>query len=392
MTAVTRPAVAPSTFPSKLPDVGVTIFTRMSQLAAEEGALNLSQGFPDFDAPAALLDRVSHYLHSGMNQYAPMMGLPALRQAISEKVAALYGLSVDPADEVTITSGATEALYCAIAAVVRPGDEVILFEPAYDSYEPVVRLHGGVVRRVVLTGPDFAVDWAEVAALCSERTRLIITNSPHNPTGAVWGPGDLQALEDLVHRTGCYVVADEVYEHIVFDGQRHESVCRYPELFASSFVVSSFGKTYHVTGWKIGYCVAPASLTVEFRKLHQYVTFTSNTPIQCALADFLTEHAEHHQQLGSFYEHKRDRLRAGLAGSRFRLLPCAGTYFQALDYSAISEEEDVRWTERLTREAKLALIPLSVFYAQPPAERLVRVCFAKDDATLDAATELLCQL
>lgn len=354
--------------------------------------MNLSQGFPDFDGPPELLDRVQFYLRDRRNQYAPMTGVPALREAIAAKVAALYGLAVDPDTEVTVTSGATEALYCAIAAVVRPGDEVILFEPAYDSYEPVVRLHGGVVRRVVLEPPAYGVPWEQVAALCSDRTRLIITNTPHNPTGTVWSATDLSLLAALVEQTGCYVLADEVYEHILFDGRRHESVCRYPDLFRSSFMVSSFGKTYHVTGWKIGYCVAPAGLSAEFRKLHQYVTFTSNTPVQLGLADFLRACPEHHLQLGAFYQRKRDRLLAGLAASRFAFEAAAGTYFQALDYRAITEQDDRVWTEQLTRDERLALIPVSVFYRQPPAAQMVRVCFAKDDATIDAALEVLCRL
>ncbi|MEM1434871.1 MAG: methionine aminotransferase [Pseudomonadota bacterium] len=364
----------------------------MSQLAADCGALNLSQGFPDFDGPEALLERVRFHLGNRENQYAPMMGVAALRQAISRKVLDLYGLATDPDTEVTVTSGATEALYCAIAAVVRPGDEVILFEPAYDSYEPVVTLHGGRVRRVALTAPDYRVPWDTVGALINQRTRLIITNSPHNPTGTIWRAEDLAQLSALQRRSGCFVVADEVYEHILFNGEQHESVCRYPELYRSSFVVSSFGKTYHVTGWKIGYCVAPPALTAEFRKLHQYVTFTSNTPVQLGLADFLRAHPEHHLQLGQFYERKRDRLLAALAGSRFRFQPADGTYFQALDYSAITHEDDCTWTERLTREAGIALIPLSPFYGDPSTARMVRVCFAKDDATLDRAAELLCQL
>ncbi|MEM6707326.1 MAG: methionine aminotransferase [Pseudomonadota bacterium] len=377
---------------SKLPATGVTIFTRMSQLAAEVGALNLSQGFPDFDAPEPLLERVQHHLRSGANQYAPMMGVPALRVAVARKVADLYGRRTDPDTEVTITSGATEALYGAIAATVRPGDEVIIFEPAYDSYEPAVVLHGGVVRRVALVAPEYRVDWDRVRSLMSDRTRLIITNTPHNPTGAVWTQTDIEALQSIVRGSHSYVLADEVYEHILFDGQRHESLCRYPELFERSFIVSSFGKTYHVTGWKIGYCVAPAALTVEFRKIHQYVTFTSNTPVQLGLADFLEAHPEHHQRLSNFYQRKRDRLLAGLSGSRFRWLPTAGTYFQCLEYSAISDEPDTRWTEWLARERGIALIPVSVFSKEPAGPAQVRVCFANDDDTLDRAAELLCAL
>lgn len=380
------------TLASKLPDVGTTIFTVMSELARAEGALNLSQGFPDFDGPEALLDRVSHYLHGGHNQYAPMMGVPALRAAIADKVADLYGARVDADREVTVTSGATEALFCAIAAVVNPGDEVIVFDPAYDSYEPVVRLQGGRTLRVAMHPPAYRVDWDRVRDLVSERTRLIITNTPHNPTGTVWGTDDVAALADIVADRDLYLLADEVYEHIIFDGRAHESLTRYPELFSRSFVVSSFGKTYHTTGWKIGYCVAPAPLTQEFRRIHQYVTFTSNTPVQLALADFLTEHPEHHRSLGAFYQGKRDTFCALLADSPFSITPSAGTYFQLLDYSAWSNERDTELAVRLTKEAKLASIPVSPFYLDDPGHRVLRFCFAKDDATLVRAAEILCSL
>jgi methionine aminotransferase len=377
---------------SKLPDVQTTIFTVMSELARQEGALNLSQGFPDFDGPRYLLDRVQHYLRHGQNQYAPMTGVPALRAAIAAKVRDLYGCTVDPDREVTVTSGATEALFCAIAAIVDRGDEVIVFDPAYDSYEPVVRLQGGRCRRIPLHPPAYRVDWDRVADACNDRTRLVIINTPHNPTGTVWDASDLAALSELVAGRDVYVLGDEVYEHILFDGRTHQSLCRYPDLFARSFVVSSFGKTYHVTGWKIGYCVAPAALSTEFRRIHQYVTFTSITPVQLGLADFLTVHPEHHLRLGTFYEHKRDRLCRRLADSRFRVVPSAGTYFQLLDYSAISNERDVDLARRLTREHKLATIPVSVFYAEDPGHRVLRVCFAKDDTTLDQAAAILCAL
>ncbi|MEQ8486127.1 MAG: pyridoxal phosphate-dependent aminotransferase [Pseudomonadales bacterium] len=379
---------------SKLPGVGTTIFTVMSELAREHGALNLSQGFPDFDGPRYLLERVQHYLTHGHNQYAPMMGVPALRQAIADKVASLYGLGVDPDAEVTVTSGATEALFCAIAAVVRPGDEVIVFDPAYDSYAPAVRLQGGITRHVPLHPPAYRPDWDQVADLVSERTRLIITNTPHNPTGTAWNDEDLAALGTIVAEargrgTALYVLADEVYEHIVFDGRAHQSVCRHPELFGSSFVVSSFGKTYHTTGWKIGYCVAPRALSAEFRRIHQYVTFTTITPVQLGLADFLQAHPEHHLHLGTFYQRKRDLFCKLVAGSRFTLVPSAGTYFQLLDYSAISDEPDVTLARRLTREAGIAAIPVSVFYEQDPGHRVLRFCFAKDDATLARAADII---
>jgi len=377
---------------SKLPDVQTTIFTVMSELARQEGALNLSQGFPDFDGPAYLLERVQHHLRHGQNQYAPMMGVPSLRAAIAVKVRDLYGCAVDPDREITVTSGATEALFCAIAAIVNRDDEVIVFDPAYDSYEPVVRLQGGRCRRVPLHPPGYQVDWDRVADLINERTRLIIINTPHNPTGAVWGSADIEALAALVTGRNLFVLADEVYEHIIFDGRLHESLCRYPELYARSFVVSSFGKTYHTTGWKIGYCVAPAALTVEFRRIHQYVTFTSNTPVQLGLADFLTAHPEHHRNLGAFYQRKRDLFCELLAGSRFRVVPSAGTYFQLLEYTGVSTERDVDLALRLTREQKLATIPVSVFYERDPGHRMLRVCFAKDDATLRAGAEILCSL
>jgi methionine aminotransferase len=386
---MTSPALQPV---SKLPDVQTTIFTVMSELARQEGALNLSQGFPDFDGPGYLLERVQHHLRHGQNQYAPMMGVPALRAGIAAKVRDLYGCVVDPDREVTVTSGATEALFCAIAAIVSPGDEVIVFDPAYDSYEPVVRLQGGRCRRVPLHPPAYRVDWDRVADQITERTRLIVVNTPHNPTGTVWDGQDIEALAALVADREIYLLADEVYEHIIFDGRAHQSLCRHPELFARSFVVSSFGKTYHVTGWKIGYCVAPAALTTEFRRVHQYVTFASNTPVQLGLADFLAAHPEHHRNLGAFYQRKRDLLCELLAGSRFGVVPSAGTYFQLLDYSAVSNEADVDLAKRLTRECKLATIPVSVFYEDDPGHRMLRICFAKDDATLQRAAEILCAL
>ena len=377
---------------SKLPHVGTTIFTVMSELAREEGALNLSQGFPDFDGPRALLSRVQHYLNSGHNQYAPMMGVAALREAIAGKVGALYGARLDPDTEITVTSGATEALFCAIAAVVNPGDEVIVFDPAYDSYEPVVRLQGGRTLHVPLHPPGYAVDWDRVRDLLSDRTRMIITNTPHNPTGSIWREADIAALNQVVAGRQIYLLADEVYEHIVFDGRAHESLVRYPDLYARSFVVSSFGKTYHTTGWKIGYCVAPPALTEELRRIHQFVTFTSTTPVQLGIADFLREHPEHHQQLKDFYQKKRDLFCELLADSPFQLLPSAGTYFQLVDYSGWSDERDRDLAVRLTREAKIAAIPISPFYQVDPGHRMLRFCFAKDDATLVRAADILCGL
>jgi len=379
---------------SKLPDIGTTIFTVMSELAREQGALNLSQGFPDFDGPSQLLERVQYYLTHGFNQYAPMMGVPALREAVAGKIASLYGLSLDPEHNITITSGATEALFCAIAAVINPGDEVIVFDPAYDSYEPVVRLQGGVTRHVPMHPPAYRIDWNQVADLVNDRTRLIITNTPHNPTGSAWDATDIEALRQIVSKRRLFLLADEVYEHIIFDSRRHESLCRYPDLFERAFVVSSFGKTYHTTGWKIGYCSAPATLTAEFRRIHQYVTFTSITPVQLGLADFLAQCPEHHLQLADFYQRKRDLFCGLLADSKFTLIPSAGTYFQLLDYQAFSSEPDTELAVRLTCEAKIASIPVSPFYADAadPGHHVLRFCFAKDDDTLRRAAEILCSL
>jgi methionine aminotransferase len=377
---------------SKLPDVGTTIFTVMSRLAAEHGAINLSQGFPDFDGPPALLERVTHYLNHGFNQYAPMAGVAKLRERIAEKVQRLYGLAVSPEDEVTVTAGATEAIFCAITALVRNGDEVIVFDPVYDSYEPAIRLCGGVARHLVLRGPGYRPDWDEVRDAVNSRTRLVVVNTPHNPTGSAWTAEDVASLAEIVDRRGLYVVADEVYEHIVFDGRRHESVLRRPDLYARSLVVSSFGKTYHTTGWKIGYCVAPRELTDELRRVHQFVTFVANTPVQHGLADFMALAPEYATSLGAFYQAKRDRFDSLLARSRFRLEPSAGTYFQLLDYGAISAERDVDLARRLTIEHGVAAIPVSVFYDRPPESRVLRFCFAKDDSTLARAAEILCRL
>jgi len=380
------------TVQSKLPDVGTTIFTVMSQLATDHGAINLSQGFPDFPAPAGLLDRVSHHLRAGHNQYAPMGGLPALRAQIAHKTLALYGRSVDPDSEVTVTSGATEALFCAIEAVVEPGDEVLCLDPAYDSYDPAIRLAGGNAVHIPLRQPEFSVDWDRVQSAITPRTRLLILNSPHNPTGAVLSAADMAVLTELVRGTRLLLLGDEVYEHIIFDGRRHESLLRYPELAERSLVVSSFGKTYHATGWKIGYCVAPAALSREFRRVHQFVQFCVVTPMQWALADFLESDPGHYLDLPAFYQVKRDQFCALLQPSRFRFTPSAGTYFQLLDYGAITGEPDVDYAQRLTREAGVACIPVSVFCAEPLTIPRLRFCFAKDPATLERAAEILCRI
>lgn len=379
---------------SKLPDVGTTIFTVMSALAAEQKALNLSQGFPDFDGPPALLDRVEAHMRDGRNQYPPMAGVESLRQAIAEKVENLYGLKCRADDEVTVTAGATEALFCAIAAVVHPGDEVIVLDPAYDSYDPVIRLQGGVAVHVPLSTPSFSIDWQRIADAITPRTRLLILNSPHNPTGMVMQDHDIGALSELCSEHDLYLIGDEVYEHMVFDQGKHLSLCAYADLYARSFVISSFGKTYHVTGWKVGYCVAPPRLTLEFRRIHQYVTFTVNTPVQLGIADFLRQHPEHHRELPAFYQRKRDLFCQLLEPSRFSLVPSQGTYFQLLGYSQITAEADDALARRWTCEQGIASIPISVFYQNPQdCDHLaLRFCFAKDDATLAQAAEILCRL
>jgi methionine aminotransferase len=379
---------------SKLPNVGTTIFTRMSQLAAQTGALNLSQGFPDFASPPALLAAAVKHLGAGHNQYAPMTGLPRLREQVAAKIAGLYGRSVCAEAEVTILPGATEGIFCAVQALIRPGDEAIVFDPCYDSYEPSVELAGGRCVHVPLNLPDFSVDWQRLADAITPRTRLIFINSPHNPSGALLSRADLDQLATLIRGREIYLISDEVYEHLVFDGVAHASVLAHDELYARALVVSSFGKTYHVTGWKTGYVVAPALLSVELRKIHQYVAFCAVTPLQHALADFMAEHPEHISELPAFYQAKRDLFCDQLAGSRFSFTRAPGTYFQLADYSAIRPDlDDVAMAEWLTREHGVAAIPVSVFYQQAPADmRMVRFCFAKREETLLAAGERLCAI
>ena len=377
-----------ATIDSRLPWVGTTIFSVMSRLAAEHGAINLSQGFPDFSAPQALFDLVAKHMRAGANQYALMAGAAPLREAIAEKVAALYGLDYDVEQEITVTAGATQAIFTAVAALVRPGDEVIVFEPVYDSYVPSIELNGGSAVPCRLTFPDYRPDWDEVRARITPRTRMIIINSPHNPSGAVWAAEDMRALEALVRGTNIVIVSDEVYEHIVFDGRQHESVVRHPGLAERSFVVSSFGKTYHVTGWKIAYCLAPRELMAEFRKAHQFVVFCVNHPMQLALAEFMQER-ERYLGLAAFYQEKRDFFRQQLEGSRFESLPCAGTYFQSVRYAAISGEPDRDFVERLTKEHGVAAIPFSAFYRDGRDDQVIRFCFAKGEATLAQAGERL---
>ena len=377
---------------SKLPNVGITIFTQMSQLAAQTGALNLSQGFPDFAAPQALCDAVGRHIANGHNQYSPMTGLPVLREQIAAKIARSYGVQVDVDTEVTVTPGATEAIFCAIQAVIHSGDEVIVFDPAYDSYEPSVELAGGRCVHVQLGLDDFTIDFEKLAQALSPRTRMIILNSPHNPSGALINRAELDQLAALIRDRDIYLISDEVYEHLVYDGVPHASVLAHEELYQRAFVVSSFGKTYHVTGWKTGYVIAPPALTAELRKVHQYVNFCGVTPLQYALADFMAEHPEHVEELPSFYQAKRDLFCDLLAPSRFSFTRVAGTYFQLVDYSQIRPDlDDVAMSLWMTREHGVATIPVSVFYRTPPqGQRLVRLCFAKREETLRQAAEKLC--
>jgi len=376
------------TLRSRLPSVGTTIFTVMSKLAADVGAINLSQGFPDFDCDPALIDAVVRHMRAGLNQYAPMPGALALRQAIAAKYARTHGATYDPETEVTITSGATEAIFDAIASIVHPGDEVIVLEPCYDSYVPGIELNGGVPVFVPLQLPDYRIDWSGVEAAITPRTRLLMINSPHNPTGSIVTGDDIAALTAIVRRSGIYVISDEVYEHIIFDGARHESMARHPELAARSFVAGSFGKTFHVTGWKVGYVAAPAALTAELRKVHQYVTFSTMTPVQHGIADLLNDQ-ESLDALPAFFQRKRDLFLQLMEDSRFRPLPCRGSYFQLMDYSAISDLPDAEFAIWLTREHGVAAIPTSPFLYKTRAPQVVRFCFAKKDGTLERAAERL---
>ncbi|UYP72663.1 pyridoxal phosphate-dependent aminotransferase [Pantoea dispersa] len=386
---MTQPNLIPE---SKLPALGTTIFTQMSALAAQHNAINLSQGFPDFDGPRYLQQRLAHHVSEGANQYAPMIGTLPLREAIADKTADMYGHRPDINSDITVTAGATEALYAAITALVRPGDEVICFDPSYDSYAPAVQLAGGVLKRIALQPPAFQVDWQAFSSLLSRRTRLVIVNTPHNPSATVWHASDYAALWQAIAGQEIYVLSDEVYEHICFDEQGHASVLAHADLRQRAIAVSSFGKTFHMTGWKVGYCIAPAAISAEIRKVHQYLTFSVNTPAQLAIADMLRQQPEHIDQLPAFYRARRDRLTQALAASRFKVLPCAGTYFLLVDYSAISDLDDVSFCQWLTREVGVAAIPLSVFCADPFPHKLIRLCFAKQEATLDAAAERLCQL
>ena len=380
------------TLTSRLPHVGTTIFTVMSALAQEHRAVNLGQGFPDFDCDPKLVDAVTQAMREGLNQYPPMTGVSALREAIAAKIAALYGHRYDAGSEITVTAGATQAILTAVLAVVHPGDEVIVLEPNYDSYAPSIELAGGVLVPVALTPGSFRPDFAAIAAAITPRTKALMLNSPHNPSGTVWTADEMRQLAALLEPTSIVLISDEVYEHMVYDGARHVSAANLPSLAARSIVISSFGKTYHVTGWKVGYVAAPAPLSAEFRKVHQFNVFTVNTPMQHGLARYMAD-PEPYLQLGAFYQHKRDLFREGLAATRFKLLPCEGSYFQCVDYRAVRDDLDeaafCRW---LTSEVGVAAIPLSPFYRDGFEQGIVRFCFAKKDETLREALQRLIRI
>ena len=376
---------------SKLPAVGTTIFTVMSAYAREHEAINLSQGFPDFQPDPILQSGVERAIKNGHNQYAPMAGLMSLRERIAAKVENLYHANVDPESEITITAGGTQGLYTAIAAMISENDEVILFSPAYDSYAPAVELAGGKTIHYNMEAPDFAINWKQVQKLITQRTRMIVINSPHNPTGTTLTEKDMKELEKLTKDSDIIILSDEVYEHIIFDGLTHQSVLSYPALAERSMVIGSFGKTYHATGWKVGYCIAPRELTVEFRKVHQFNVFSVSSPMQHAYAEIL-QHPYIYQELGTFYQQKRDFFRNAIKGSKFELIDCKGTYFQLVNYNKISEEKDTDFVKWLTREWKVAAIPVSVFYHRYLDQKIIRFCFAKENDTLEKAAEKLCKI
>jgi methionine aminotransferase len=377
---------------SKLPTSGVSIFAVMTRLANEHGAINLSQGFPDFACAPELVEAVARYMREGHNQYAPMPGVLPLRQALSGKIERLYGRRYDPVSEITVTTGATEGLFVALTAFVHPGDEVLLFQPAYDSYTPAVQLSGGIPKYVTLRYPEYRIDWDEVRRAVSPRTRVIVINSPHNPTGMMWDAADVAELRSVLQRTGAVVISDEVYEHITFDGARHESLARYPDIAERAVVISSFGKTYHTTGWKVGYCAAPPALTTEIQRVHQWVTFAVNGAVQMAYADMVNRDPLA-GDVTAFYQQRRDRFLGLVSASRFRPLPCRGTFFQMLDYSAITDERDADFAVRLTKEYGVAAIPISPFLQEgADPGPVLRFCFAKRDDTLERAAERLCRV
>ncbi|WP_034297551.1 pyridoxal phosphate-dependent aminotransferase [Herbaspirillum sp. RV1423] len=383
----------PANIVSKLPNVGTTIFTVMSALASEKGAVNLGQGFPDFDCDPALIDAVVGAMRAGLNQYPPMAGVPVLREAVAQKIKALHGHSYDPTSEITITAGATQGILTSILCAVHAGDEVIVIEPAYDCYVPAIELAGGIPVFVQMTvsSEGYSVPWDKVAAAVTGKTRLIMVNTPHNPTGSILKKADIDALADIVRNTDILVLSDEVYEHMVYDGQNHESLCRHPELAPRTFINSSFGKTYHVTGWKVGFVAAPAALTAEFRKVHQFNVFTVNTPVQYGLAEYMKNPAPY-LELPAFYQKKRDLFRDGLKNTRFKLLPSDGTYFQCVEYGAISGLSEAEFSKWLTTDIGVAAIPVSAFYNTPKESGIVRFCFAKKDETLRLALDRLAKL
>lgn len=378
----------PNLINSKLPNVGTTIFTVMSKLAADHNAINLSQGFPDFGCSPDLIALVNRHMVAGSNQYAPMAGLISLREMIAQKTEELYCVNYNPETEITITAGATQAIYTAIAAIVHEDDEVIIFEPAYDCYQPAIEMNGGKTIYMQLQAPDYTIDWEKVKKLISHRTKMIIINTPHNPSGSIMSAADMEMLEKLTRNTDIVIISDEVYEHIIFDNHKHQSAARFPALAERSFIISSFGKTFHATGWKIGYCIAPQNLMAEFRKVHQFLVFCCNTPIQYALADFLKQ-KEQYLELGNFYQKKRDFFNGLIRNSKFDLIPSAGTYFQLLGYKRLSEEKDTDYAIRLTKEHKVASIPMSVFYHAQEDNHVLRFCFAKKEETLEKAAEIL---
>ncbi|MDQ3192010.1 MAG: methionine aminotransferase [Bacteroidota bacterium] len=381
----------PGIISSKLPKAGMSIFSIMSKLAEEHNAINLSQGFPNFDCSQELLSLVNKYLQKGLNQYAPMPGIMPLREAIAKKTEELYSAVYDPEKEITITSGATQAIFTAITATIKDNDEVIVFGPAYDCYQSAIELNGGRPVYVTLKAPDFSINWDAVKKVINHRTKMIIINSPHNPTGSVLTEKDMQCLEKLVKNTNIIILSDEVYEHIIFDGKKHISVCKYPALAERSFIVSSFGKTFHTTGWKMGYCLAPANLMAEFRKSHQYIVFSCNTPFQYALTEYLNK-KEAYLELAQFYQKKRDYFNGLIKDSRFTIIPASGTYFQLLDYKKITDKKDTDFAISLTKDYGIASVPVSVFYGTPVDNKVLRFCFAKDDETLEKAAEILCKI
>ncbi len=381
----------PNLVSSKLPNSGTTIFTVMSKLASDNNAINLSQGFPDFNCNKDLISLVNKNMEAGNNQYAPMSGIIGLREMIAQKTEELYGAKYNPDTEITITAGGTQAIFTAISAMVKESDEVIIFEPCYDCYQPAIELNGGKTIYLQLKAPDYRINWDDVKKVINHRTKMIIINTPHNPTGSIMTKEDLQMLQKITSNTDIVIISDEVYEHIIFDGNQHQSVARFPKLAERSFIISSFGKTFHTTGWKIGYCVAPKNLMAEFRKVHQFLVFSANTPIQFALAEFLKVKS-HYLELSSFYQNKRDYFINNIKGSKFDFIPASGTYFQLLNYKSISKEKDTNYASRLTKEFGIASIPISVFYHESVDNHVLRFCFAKKNETLDKAAEILCKI